>query len=117
MGQMPKPDVDYVSGLSPSISISQKSTGHNPRSTVGTITEIHDFLRVLYARVGTGYCPTCDVPIAAQTQASIQARVMAIDSDQTLWMMAPLARNQKGAVYPDEMPRKLLAQSALDLRG
>ena len=96
MGQMPKPDVDHVGGLSPSISISQKSTGNNPRSTVGTITEIYDFLRVLFARVGTGYCPACDLPITAQTQASIQARVLAIDPEQTLWLLAPLARNQKG---------------------
>jgi len=96
MGQMPKPDVDFVGGLSPSISISQKSTGNNPRSTVGTITEIYDFLRVLFARVGTGHCPACDQPITAQTQASIQARVMAIDADRALWILAPLARNQKG---------------------
>lgn len=96
MGQMPKPDVDYVSGLSPSISISQKSTGHNPRSTVGTITEIYDFLRVVYARVGTGYCPTCKTPITAQSRDSILARVMSLDSEATLWLMAPLIRAQKG---------------------
>jgi len=96
MGQMPKPDVDFVSGLSPSISISQKSTGHNPRSTVGTITEIYDFLRVVFARVGTGYCPTCDVPITAQTRDSIVARVMSLDADATLWLMAPLIRGKKG---------------------
>ena len=59
LGQMPKPEVDHISGLSPSISISQKSSGNNPRSTVGTITEIYDFLRVLYARVGHGHCPQC----------------------------------------------------------
>jgi len=96
MGQMPKPDVDFVSGLSPSISISQKSTGHNPRSTVGTITEIYDFLRVVFARVGTGYCPKCKTPITAQTRDSILARVMALDSEATLWLMAPLIRGQKG---------------------
>ncbi len=96
MGQMPKPDVDFVGGLSPSISISQKSTGNNPRSTVGTITEIADFLRVLYARVGTGYCPKCDVPITAQTHESIVTRVADIDREAALWLLAPLARNQKG---------------------
>ncbi|MGV3483660.1 MAG: excinuclease ABC subunit UvrA, partial [Planctomycetaceae bacterium] len=96
MGQMPKPDVDLVSGLSPSISISQKSTGNNPRSTVGTITEIYDFLRVVYARVGTGYCPACQVPITAQTRDSILARVMALDTEASLWLMAPLIRGQKG---------------------
>ena len=96
MGQMPKPDVDYVSGLSPSISISQKSTGQNPRSTVGTITEIYDFLRVVFARVGTGYCPACKTPITAQSRDSILSRVLALDIDATLWLMAPLIRGQKG---------------------
>ena len=71
LGQMPKPDVDHISGLSPSISISQKSSGNNPRSTVGTITEIYDFLRVLYARVGRGHCPQCGRPITAQTREQI----------------------------------------------
>jgi excinuclease ABC subunit A len=105
MGQMPKPDVDLVTGLSPSISISQKSTGNNPRSTVGTITEIHDFLRVLFARVGTGYCPHCDVVIQAQTSDAIVSRVLgcvadavleAESDDAGLWILAPLARGQKG---------------------
>ncbi len=96
MGQMPKPDVDFVGGLSPSISISQKSTGTNPRSTVGTITEIYDFLRVLYARVGTGYCPACDQPITAQSRDGIVNRILDAESDATLWLLAPLARNQKG---------------------
>lgn len=105
MGQMPKPDVDLITGLSPSISISQKSTGNNPRSTVGTITEIHDFLRVLYARVGTGKCPSCDSEIKAQTADSIVSRIMGLCDDAakdfpggafTLWMVAPLIRGQKG---------------------
>ncbi len=96
MGQMPKPDVDLVSGLSPSISINQKSSGTNPRSTVGTITEIHDFLRVLYARVGTGHCPGCKTPIAAQSRDAITSRILALPSDAALWIMAPLVRQQKG---------------------
>lgn len=113
MGQMPKPDVDLVSGLSPSISISQKSTGNNPRSTVGTITEIHDFLRVLFARVGTGFCPHCDIPIQAQPGDAIVSRMLGrvadavFDHDDAdvhpedaqsvaLWVLAPLARGQKG---------------------
>ncbi|MEO1614200.1 MAG: excinuclease ABC subunit UvrA [Planctomycetota bacterium] len=96
MGQMPKPDVDLVSGLSPSISIAQKSSGNNPRSTVGTITEIYDFLRVLYARVGVPNCPTCHVPIAAQTSDAIASRVLDLDPQQDVWILAPLARNQKG---------------------
>ncbi|MGB7346760.1 MAG: excinuclease ABC subunit UvrA [Pirellulaceae bacterium] len=100
MGQMPKPDVDFVGGLSPSISISQKSTGKNPRSTVGTITEIYDFLRVLYARVGTGRCPSCQSEITAQTKDAIASRMMALPIDATLWLMAPLVRGQKG-VFKD----------------
>ncbi|MEM1069624.1 MAG: excinuclease ABC subunit UvrA, partial [Planctomycetota bacterium] len=96
MGQMPKPDVDLVSGLSPSVSISQKSTGNNPRSTVGTITEIYDFLRVLYARVGTGHCPICDTVISAQSSDAITSRIMALPMDESLWIMAPLIRGKKG---------------------
>ena len=96
MGQMPKPDVDFVSGLSPSISISQKSTGKNPRSTVGTITEIYDFLRVLFARVGTGRCPSCQSEIAAQTKDAITTRILALPLEASLWLMAPLIRGQKG---------------------
>src|SRR5918999_1500773 len=71
LGQMPKPEVDHISGLSPSISISQKSSGNNPRSTVGTITEIYDFLRVLYARTGQGHCPGCRRAITAQSREQI----------------------------------------------
>jgi excinuclease ABC subunit A len=96
MGQMPKPNVDLVSGLSPTISISQKSSGSNPRSTVGTITEIYDFLRVLYARVGTGRCPKCDVKIDAQSRDAITARIMDLPIDSTLWILAPIIRRQKG---------------------
>ena len=96
MGQMPKPDVDLVSGLSPSISISQKSTGKNPRSTVGTITEIYDFLRVLFARVGTGRCPDCKTAIAAQTKDAITSRLLALPIEATLWLLAPVVRGQKG---------------------
>lgn len=96
MGQMPKPDVDFISGLSPAISISQKSTGSNPRSTVGTITEIYDFLRVLYARVGTGHCHHCGTEITAQTREQILSRVLELQSDQPLTILAPLIRGQKG---------------------
>ncbi|MEM0927110.1 MAG: excinuclease ABC subunit A, partial [Planctomycetota bacterium] len=93
---MPKPEVDLVSGLSPSISIAQKSSGNNPRSTVGTITEIYDFLRVLYARVGTANCPECRTPIAAQTSDAIASRISELDPSKDVWLLAPLARNQKG---------------------
>ncbi len=95
MGQMPKPDVDLVSGLSPSISISQKSAGNNPRSTVGTITEIYDFLRVLYARVGTGHCDHCGCEITAQSRDAITSRILSLAADQTIWIMAPLARRRR----------------------
>src|SRR5438874_9183189 len=96
LGQMPKPDVDYIGGLSPSISISQKAAGNNPRSTVGTITEIHDYLRVLYARVGQGHCPQCDRPITAQSREQIIGRIMALPSGAKFLVLAPVVRGQKG---------------------
>ena len=96
LGQMPKPDVDHISGLSPSISIAQKSAGSNPRSTVGTITEIYDFLRVLYARVGQGHCPQCEQPITAQSREQIIARIMSQPSKAKFSVLAPVVRQQKG---------------------
>ncbi|MCA9230185.1 MAG: excinuclease ABC subunit UvrA, partial [Planctomycetales bacterium] len=96
LGQMPKPDVDHISGLSPSISIAQKSAGNNPRSTVGTITEIYDFLRVLYARVGQGHCPQCDRVITAQTREQIIARIMGQPEKTRFAVLAPVVRQQKG---------------------
>ncbi len=96
LGQMPKPDVDHLSGLSPSISISQKSSGTNPRSTVGTITEIYDFLRVLYARVGQGHCPKCDQPITAQTREQIMGHILMLPAKTPFAILAPVVRQQKG---------------------
>jgi excinuclease ABC subunit A len=96
VGQIPKPDVDYLSGLSPSISISQKSTGNNPRSTVGTITEIHDFLRVLFARVGTGFCPDCQIQISSQTRDQMVEKIMGLDRSTPYLFLAPIVRGQKG---------------------
>jgi len=96
LGQMPKPDVDYIGGLSPSISISQKSAGSNPRSTVGTITEIYDYLRVLFARVGQGFCPKCGQPITAQSREQIIARILQLPEGARLTVLAPLIRGQKG---------------------
>src|SRR6202142_2003432 len=96
LGQLPKPDVDLLSGLSPSISIQQKTAGRNPRSTVGTITEIYDFLRVLYARVGLGHCPNCGRPITAQTREQIIARVQALPEGARFLILAPVVRGQKG---------------------
>jgi len=96
LGQMPKPDVDLISGLSPSISISQKSSGQNPRSTVGTITEIYDFLRVLFARCGQGHCPQCGRPITAQTREQIIDRIGVLPEGTKFSLLAPLVRGQKG---------------------
>jgi len=96
LGQMPKPDVDYIAGLSPSISISQKSTGNNPRSTVGTITEVYDYLRVLFARVGQGCCPKCGKPITAQTREQIIARILQLEQGTRFAVLAPIIRGQKG---------------------
>lgn len=96
LGQMPKPDVDYIGGLSPSISISQKSAGTNPRSTVGTITEIYDYLRVLFARVGDGHCPSCGKPITAQTREQIIGRILSLPEGSKLVLLAPVIRGQKG---------------------
>lgn len=96
LGQMPKPDVDLISGLSPSISIAQKSTANNPRSTVGTITEIYDYLRVLYARVGTGHCSECGRPITAQTREEILQQILDMPTGTKAIVLAPLIRGQKG---------------------
>src|ERR671935_574948 len=96
LGQLQKPDVDYLAGLSPAISIQQKAAGRNPRSTVGTITEIYDYLRVLYARVGQGHCPECGRPITAQTREQIIARILALPPGTRFLVLAPVVRGQKG---------------------
>jgi excinuclease ABC subunit A len=96
LGQMPKPDVDLISGLSPSISISQKSSGQNPRSTVGTITEIYDYLRVLYARTGQGHCPKCRREITAQTREQILDRIGVLPAGTKFSILAPVVKAQKG---------------------
>jgi excinuclease ABC subunit A len=96
LGQMPKPDVDLISGLSPSISISQKSSGQNPRSTVGTITEIYDYLRVLYARTAQGHCPKCGHVITAQTRDQIIDRIGTLPSGTKFLVLAPIIKAQKG---------------------
>src|SRR5713226_3321629 len=96
LGQLQKPDVDYLAGLSPAISIQQKAAGRNPRSTVGTITEIYDYLRVLYARIGQGHCPECGRPITAQTREQIVARILALPEGTRFLILAPVIRGQKG---------------------
>ena len=93
---MDKPDVDLIEGLSPAIAIEQKATSHNPRSTVGTVTEIHDYLRLLYARAGTPYCPEHDLPLAAQSVAQMVDTVLALPEGTTLLIVAPVAREKKG---------------------
>ncbi|MCA3237401.1 MAG: excinuclease ABC subunit UvrA [Curvibacter sp.] len=93
---MDKPDVDLIEGLSPAISIEQKATSHNPRSTVGTVTEIHDYLRLLYARAGTPYCPEHDLPLQAQTVSQMVDAVLALPAETRLMILAPLARQRKG---------------------
>ncbi len=93
---MDKPDVDVIEGLSPAISIEQKATSHNPRSTVGTVTEIHDYLRLLFARAGTPFCPEHDLPLQAQTVSQMVDAVLALPQDTRLMIIAPLAREKKG---------------------
>ena len=96
LGQLPRPDVDAVTGLSPSISIAQKSAGTNPRSTVATMTEIHDFLRVLFARVGTAHCPECDAVLEAQPRDQIVERILAAREGRRVMILAPVVREAKG---------------------
>ena len=93
---MDKPDVDMIEGLSPAISIEQKATSHNPRSTVGTVTEIHDYLRLLFARAGTPYCPDHGLPLQSQTVSQMVDAVLALPEDTRLMILAPLAREKKG---------------------
>ena len=96
LGQMEKPDVDYIDGLSPAISIDQKTTSRNPRSTVGTVTEIYDYLRLLWARVGTPHCPVCGREIKQQTVDQIIDQVMALPEATRIQVMAPVIRGKKG---------------------
>jgi len=96
LGRLDKPDVDLIEGLSPAISIEQKATSHNPRSTVGTVTEIHDYLRLLYARAGTPFCPDHNLPLAAQTVSQMVDAVLALPEDTRLMVLAPVARGKKG---------------------
>jgi excinuclease ABC subunit A len=93
---MEKPDVDLIEGLSPAISIEQKATSHNPRSTVGTVTEIHDYLRLLYARVGTPYCPIHQLPLEAQSVAQMVDAALALPAETRLMILAPAVRERKG---------------------
>src|SRR5213080_2689028 len=116
LGQMEKPDVDFIEGLSPAISIDQKSTSRNPRSTVGTITEIYDYLRVLYARVGHPHCPKCGRPIGRQTPDQIVDQVMQLDEGTRFQVLAPIVRGRKGEYEKllTDLGRKGFARARID---
>jgi excinuclease ABC subunit A len=96
LGQMDKPDVDFIEGLSPAVSIDQKSTSRNPRSTVGTITEVYDYLRLLYARAGRPHCPKCGRPISRQTPQQIVDRLLEMEEGTRFQVLAPVVRGRKG---------------------
>jgi len=108
LGQMEKPDVDQIEGLSPAISIDQKTTSRNPRSTVGTVTEIYDYIRLLFARIGNPHCPTCQKPISQQTVQQIVDQVASLPEGTRVQVLAPLVRGRKGEYTRlfDEMARK-----------
>src|SRR3984893_10801742 len=116
LGQMEKPDVDFIEGLSPAISIDQKSASRNPRSTVGTITEIYDYLRLLYARIGQPHCPKCGAPIARQSPSQIVDQVMALKPGTRFQVLAPIARGKKGEFEKllDELAGKGFARARID---
>ncbi len=111
---MEKPDVDLIEGLSPAISIEQKAASHNPRSTVGTITEIHDYLRLLYARVGTPYCPQHKLPLQAQSVSQMVDHALALPQDTRLMILAPIVASRKGEQH--ELVAELRAQGFARLR-
>lgn len=116
LGQMDKPDVDFIEGLSPAVSIDQKSTSRNPRSTVGTITEVYDYLRLLWARVGRPHCPVCDEPIGRQTPQQIVDRLLELPEGTRFQVLAPVVRGRKGE-YADlfrELQGKGFARARVD---
>jgi excinuclease ABC subunit A len=116
LGQMEKPDVDFIEGLSPAISIDQKTAGHNPRSTVGTITEVYDYLRLLYARIGKPHCPRCGRPIARQTPDQIIDQVRALAEGTRFQVLAPVVRARKGEYQTllEDLAKKGFARAKVD---
>jgi excinuclease ABC subunit A len=116
LGLMEKPDVDQIDGLSPAISIDQKSTSRNPRSTVATVTEIYDYLRLLYARIGVPHCPICGKPVARQTTANIVDQVAALPEKARLMILAPVVIDKKGAFehVPEQFQRAGFARARVD---
>jgi len=114
LGQMEKPDVDQIEGLAPTISISQKSGGHNPRSTVGTITEVYDYLRVLFARCGTPHCVECGSEIGAQTRDQIVSRIASLPAKSRIHVLAPIVQERKGEYH--DLFEELLKDGYLRVR-
>ncbi len=116
LGQMDKPDVDFIEGLSPAISIDQKTASRNPRSTVGTVTEIYDYLRLLYARVGRPHCPSCGRPVARQTPQQIVDRVLGLPEGTRFSVLAPVVRGRKGeyAALLDDLAGQGFARARVD---
>jgi excinuclease ABC subunit A len=116
LGLMEKPDVDQIDGLSPAISIDQKSTSRNPRSTVATVTEVYDYLRLLFARIGTPHCPICGKPVTRQTTAAVLDQVIAGDKDARLMVLAPIVIDKKGAFehIPEQYQRAGFARARVD---
>ena len=116
LGQMDKPDVDFIEGLSPAISIDQKSASRNPRSTVGTVTEIYDYLRLLYARIGIAHCPKCGDPVSRQSPQQIVDRVMGIADESRFHVLAPLVRGRRGeySALLDDLSRQGFARVRVD---
>lgn len=112
---MDKPEVDVIEGLSPAISIEQKATSHNPRSTVGTVTEIHDYLRLLYARAGTPFCPDHHLPLEAQSVGQMVDAVLAMPDESRLMVLAPVVRDRKGEFL--ELFQDLQAQGYVRFPG
>ena len=114
LGNTEKPDVDLIEGLSPAISIDQKTTSNNPRSTVGTVTEIYDYLRLLYARIGTPYCPTHHTPIQSQTVKQMLERISQLPDQTRIQILAPVLRQQKGT--HKDLFEKLLKEGFVRVR-
>ncbi|HOQ48443.1 MAG TPA: ATP-binding cassette domain-containing protein, partial [Candidatus Kapabacteria bacterium] len=114
IGVMKKPDVDLIEGLSPAISIEQKTIPHNPRSTVGTVTEIYDYLRLLFAKLGTQYCPTCNIPVKKKTDEQIKNSILSRFNNQKITILAPVIRGRKG-IYK-ELFQQLIANGFTKVR-
>ena len=118
LGQMDKPDVDYIEGLSPAISIDQKTTSRNPRSTVGTVTEVYDYLRLLWARAGTPHCPKCGKEIKQQTIDQIVDHLMGLPERTRVQILAPVVRQRKGEmgtfmIFPRKSSWRRIKNTAL----